>query len=140
MVVTPRCPGWLSAAVSITGQVPSRLIGYDAFQEPDITGLTLPITKHNYLVTRAEDIAGAIHEAFFIAASGRPGPVLIDITKDAPQGKATWTPPRGEPRRRGYRPHIPAPVSEHLFDLQCGDTQKQLVPTRKLLAEPLDSS
>ena len=69
--------------VCITGQVGSKLIGSDAFQETDITGITLPITKHNYLVTRAEDVAGAVREAFAIARSGRPGPVLVDITKDA---------------------------------------------------------
>jgi acetolactate synthase-1/2/3 large subunit len=74
-----------SPIVCITGQVGSRLIGSDAFQETDITGITLPITKHNYLVTRAEDIAPAILEAFAIAKSGRPGPVLVDITKDAQQ-------------------------------------------------------
>src|SRR5205809_6283568 len=72
-----------SPIVCITGQVGSALIGSDAFQETDITGITLPITKHNYLVTRAADIAPAIREAFAVAASGRPGPVLIDITKDA---------------------------------------------------------
>ena len=74
--------------VAITGQVGSGLLGTDAFQEVDITGITLPITKHNYLVTRAEDIAPAIREAFAVATSGRPGPVLVDITKDAQQGKA----------------------------------------------------
>ena len=75
-----------SPIVCITGQVGSALIGSDAFQETDITGITLPITKHNYLVTRAADVAPAIREAFAIAASGRPGPVLIDITKDAQLG------------------------------------------------------
>ena len=75
-----------SPIVCITGQVGSGLIGSDAFQETDITGITLPITKHNYLVTHASDIAPAIREAFAIAASGRPGPVLVDITKDAQQG------------------------------------------------------
>jgi acetolactate synthase-1/2/3 large subunit len=75
-----------SPIVCVTGQVGSKLIGSDAFQETDITGITLPITKHNYLVTRAEDVAGAIREAFAIAASGRPGPVLVDITKDAQTG------------------------------------------------------
>ena len=75
-----------SPIVCITGQVGSALIGSDAFQETDITGITLPITKHNYLVTRADDVAPAIREAFAIAASGRPGPVLIDITKDAQLG------------------------------------------------------
>ncbi len=75
-----------SPMVCITGQVGSALIGTDAFQETDITGITLPITKHNYLVTRAQDIAPAIREAFAIAANGRPGPVLVDITKDAQLG------------------------------------------------------
>ncbi|MGE4055746.1 MAG: biosynthetic-type acetolactate synthase large subunit [Vicinamibacterales bacterium] len=75
-----------SPIVCITGQVGSPLIGSDAFQETDITGITLPITKHNYLVTRAADIAPAIREAFAIAAHGRPGPVLVDITKDAQLG------------------------------------------------------
>jgi acetolactate synthase-1/2/3 large subunit len=71
--------------VCITGQVASHLLGSDAFQEIDITGITLPITKHNYLVTRAEDLADALREAFEVARSGRPGPVLVDITKDAQQ-------------------------------------------------------
>jgi acetolactate synthase-1/2/3 large subunit len=74
-----------SPIVCITGQVGSKVIGSDAFQEIDITGITLPITKHNYLVTRAQDIAPAIFEAFAVAKSGRPGPVLVDITKDAQQ-------------------------------------------------------
>src|SRR5690242_21519061 len=74
-----------SPIVCITGQVGSKLIGSDAFQETDITGITLPITKHNYLVTRAEELGRTIREAFYIAKSGRPGPVLIDVTKDAQQ-------------------------------------------------------
>src|SRR3978361_1843630 len=76
--------------VCITGQVSSKVLGSDAFQEVDITGITLPITKHNYLVTRAEDIAPAIRLAFQIATSGRPGPVLVDITTDAQQATATF--------------------------------------------------
>src|SRR6478609_7182 len=71
--------------VCITGQVGSKLIGSDAFQETDITGITLPITKHNYLVTRPEDVAPMVLEAFAVAREGRPGPVLVDITKDAQQ-------------------------------------------------------
>ena len=71
--------------VCITGQVPEALLGSDAFQETDITGITLPITKHNYLVTSAADIAPTIREAFSVATSGRPGPVLVDITKNAQQ-------------------------------------------------------
>src|SRR5678809_864495 len=76
--------------VCITGQVPTKLIGYDAFQETDITGITLPITKHSYLVTRVQDIMPAIKEAFHLAKSGRPGPVLVDITKDAQQARFDW--------------------------------------------------
>ncbi len=79
-----------SPIVCITGQVGSKLIGSDAFQETDITGITLPITKHNYLVTSAAEIAPAIREAFAVASSGRPGPVLVDITKDAQQGTAEF--------------------------------------------------
>jgi acetolactate synthase-1/2/3 large subunit len=74
-----------SPIVCITGQVGSKFLGTDAFQETDITGITLPITKHNYLVKRAEDIAPTLREAFYVARSGRPGPVLVDITKDAQQ-------------------------------------------------------
>ncbi len=77
--------------VAITGQVSSKVLGSDAFQEVDITGITLPITKHNFLVTRAEDIAPAVRLAFQIARSGRPGPVLIDITKDAQQATAPFS-------------------------------------------------
>jgi acetolactate synthase-1/2/3 large subunit len=81
-----------SPIVCITGQVGSRLIGSDAFQETDIIGITLPITKHNFLVTRPDDVAPAVREAFHLARSGRPGPVLIDITKDAQQlsGEPRW--------------------------------------------------
>ena len=79
-----------SPIVCITGQVGSKLVGSDAFQESDVTGVTLPITKHNYLVTRADDIAPTFREAFEIAASGRPGPVHIDITKDAQQSSCEF--------------------------------------------------
>src|SRR5262245_43258159 len=79
-----------SPIVCITGQVGSRLIGSDAFQETDITGITLPITKHNYLVTKAADVAPAVREAFLIAKSGRPRPVLIDLTNDAQQSSCAF--------------------------------------------------
>ncbi len=78
--------------VIFTGQVPTQLIGNDAFQEVDIVGITRPCTKHNYLVKRTEDLAGIVKEAFFIAASGRPGPVLIDIPKDVSSTKITYKP------------------------------------------------
>ena len=90
--------------VCITGQVPSKLIGYDAFQETDITGITLPITKHSYLVTRIEDIMPAMKEAFHLAKSGRPGPVLVDITKDAQQAKMDFAWDATPVQMRGYRP------------------------------------
>jgi acetolactate synthase I/II/III large subunit len=77
--------------VAITGQVPSGLVGTDAFQEADITGITLPITKHNELVTDAERIPAAIAEAFHVASTGRPGPVLVDIPKDIMQAQMTWS-------------------------------------------------
>ncbi len=81
-----------SPIVCITGQVAESLLGSDAFQETDVTGITLPITKHNYLVTRAADIAPTLRAAFRIAASGRPGPVLVDITKNAQQEETDWEP------------------------------------------------
>ncbi|HKT25839.1 MAG TPA: biosynthetic-type acetolactate synthase large subunit [Terriglobales bacterium] len=79
-----------SPIVCITGQVGSKFLGTDAFQETDITGITLPITKHNYLVKRAEDIEPTLREAFYVARSGRPGPVLVDITKDAQQNSCDF--------------------------------------------------
>jgi acetolactate synthase I/II/III large subunit len=87
-----------SPIVCITGQVGSKLIGSDAFQETDITGITLPITKHNYLVTAAADVAHAVREAFAVARSGRPGPVLVDITKDAQQASCEVDWQAAEPR------------------------------------------
>jgi acetolactate synthase I/II/III large subunit len=98
--------------VCITGQVPSKLIGYDAFQETDITGITLPITKHSYLVTRAQDIMPAIKEAFHLAKSGRPGPVLVDITKDAQNASTEWAWDATPVKMRGYRPSLTVPKSE----------------------------
>ncbi|HUH63573.1 MAG TPA: biosynthetic-type acetolactate synthase large subunit [Terracidiphilus sp.] len=89
--------------VCITGNVPSKLLGTDAFQEVDITGVTLPVTKHNFLVNRTEDVAPVLRHAFQIARSGRPGPVLVDITKDAQQGTAIFDYAAAAPR--AYRPH-----------------------------------
>src|SRR5678809_1175214 len=100
--------------VCITGQVPSKLIGYDAFQETDISGITLPITKHSYLVTRVEDIMPAMKEAFVLAKSGRPGPVLVDITKDAQQAKIVWAWDPSPVKIRGYRPKLTVPQSQIL--------------------------
>jgi acetolactate synthase-1/2/3 large subunit len=91
--------------VCITGQVSSKVLGTDAFQEVDITGITLPVTKHNYVVTRAEDVAPTIREAFLVAKSGRPGPVLVDITKDAQQALAEFDFAAAAPK-----PHRPHPM------------------------------
>ena len=90
--------------VCVTGQVSSTLLGSDAFQEIDITGITLPITKHNYLVTRGEDLAYALREAFEVARSGRPGPVLVDITKDAQQATVPFRWSDEPVRLPGVRP------------------------------------
>ncbi len=100
-----------SPIVCITGQVGSKLIGSDAFQETDITGITLPVTKHNYLVTRADEVARTVREAFYVAKSGRPGPVLIDITKDAQQSSCEFDWEAAKPQLPGYRPDLsPAPA------------------------------
>ena len=88
--------------VCLTGQVPTHLIGNDAFQEADTTGITRPATKHNYLVKRAEDLARVVHEAFYVARSGRPGPVVIDLPKDIVIGKAPYTEPAAT--HPSYRP------------------------------------
>jgi acetolactate synthase-1/2/3 large subunit len=95
-----------SPIVCITGQVGSKVIGTDAFQETDVTGVTLPITKHNYLVSEVSQVAPTIREAFYVARSGRPGPVLVDITKDAQQasGEFVWDP--SPVRLPGYRPEL----------------------------------
>jgi len=99
-----------SPTVFITGQVNSKLIGYDAFQETDVTGITLPITKHNYLVTDVNEIGPILHEAFYIARTGRPGPVLIDIAKDAQQNAIDWEFDPSPVHLRGYRlDRSPAP-------------------------------
>lgn len=99
--------------VCITGQVPSQLIGSDAFQETDITGCTIPVTKHNYLVTKPEQIAPTIREAFYIARTGRPGPVVVDITKDAQQQSCVFDWNDDEIVLPGYRPDY-APLEEQL--------------------------
>jgi len=90
--------------VCITGNVSSKILGTDAFQEVDITGITLPVTKHNFLVNRTEDIAPALRAAFQIAKSARPGPVLVDITKDAQQGTALFDFEAAKPRPHRLHP------------------------------------
>ncbi|MEP6783896.1 MAG: thiamine pyrophosphate-binding protein, partial [Acidobacteriota bacterium] len=96
--------------VCITGQVPEHLIGSDAFQETDVTGITLPITKHNFLVTQAEEIAPTLRRAFEIATSGRPGPVLVDITKNAQQEDCEFE-IQDKPQGLSPRGYAPQPTS-----------------------------
>ena len=91
--------------VVITGQVPTHLIGNDAFQECDTVGITRPCTKYNYLVKTIADLPRALHEAFHIAASGRPGPVVVDIPKDIQFAKGAYSRPKEFPHR-GYRPKL----------------------------------
>ncbi|NOZ00057.1 MAG: biosynthetic-type acetolactate synthase large subunit [Chloroflexi bacterium] len=100
-----------SPIVCITGQVHAHLIGGDAFQETDVTGITLPITKHNYLVTRADQVAQVVREAFHIARSGRPGPVLIDFCKNAQLEEVEFEYPE-EVSLPGYRPPQHAPLTD----------------------------
>ncbi|MEV1287239.1 acetolactate synthase large subunit [Micromonospora sp. NPDC049679] len=106
-LVTPIADAYMDsvAMVAITGQVASPSIGTDAFQEADIQGITLPITKHNYLVQTAEEIPRVLAEAFHLASTGRPGPVLVDIPKDLLQAQTTfsWPPTLDLP---GYRPTL----------------------------------
>jgi acetolactate synthase-1/2/3 large subunit len=122
-LVTPLADAYMDSVpiVAITGQVASGAIGTDAFQEADISGITMPITKHNFLVTSAGDIARTIMEAFHIASTGRPGPVLVDIAKDALQAQTdfSWPPVMQLP---GYRP-VTRPHS------------KQIREAAKLIAE-----
>ena len=101
-----------SPILCVTGQVGSALIGTDAFQETDVTGVTLPITKHNYLVTEVDEIAPAIHEAMYVARSGRPGPVLVDITKDAQQAATEGEWDAGDIVLPGYRPEARPPEAD----------------------------
>ena len=91
--------------VCFTGQVPTHLIGNDAFQEADTTGITRPCTKHNYLVKDINDLARVVHEAFHVARSGRPGPVVVDLPKDILMGQGPYTPPPQD-GHKSYRPRI----------------------------------
>ena len=115
-LVTPLADAQMDSVpmVAITGQVPSAAIGTDAFQEADIRGVTMPITKHNYLITNPDDIPQAIAEAFYIASTGRPGPVLVDIAKDALQKETTFNYPKTV-SLAGYNPVL-EPKSEAVRD------------------------
>ena len=115
-LVTPLADAQMDSVpiVAITGQVPSNAIGTDAFQEADIRGVTMPITKHNFLITDPKDIPRAIAEAFHIASTGRPGPVLVDIAKDALQKMTTFNYPKNI-QLAGYKPQI-EPDAQNIRD------------------------
>jgi len=115
-LVTPLADAHMDSVpmVAITGQVPGPAIGTDAFQEADIRGVTMPVTKHNYLITDPNEISRAISEAFYIAKSGRPGPVLVDVAKDALQKMTGFSYPK-RPELRGYRPQV-EPNEESIRD------------------------
>src|SRR5665213_2847811 len=101
--------------VCLTGQVPTHLIGNDAFQEADTVGITRPCTKHNYLVKRIEDLPGVLHEAFHIASTGRPGPVVIDIPKDVQFAVGPYVGPEQARHAHGHKPQTmgdPAEIAE----------------------------
>jgi acetolactate synthase I/II/III large subunit len=106
-IVTPLCDAYMDSVpfVCITGQVPYRVIGTDAFQEADTVGITMPITKHNWLITDAHDIPRVIREAFHVATTGRPGPVLVDFPKDIANATMDWYWPE-KVDLPGYKPNI----------------------------------
>src|SRR4028118_2011006 len=112
-LVTPIADAYMDSVplVAITGQVPSAAIGTDAFQEADIVGITMPITKHNFLVQSVEEIPRVIAEAFHLAGTGRPGPVLVDLPKDIlqSQGSFSWPPQLDLP---GYHPTTRPPPQQ----------------------------
>ena len=124
-LVTPLADAQMDSVpiVAITGQVPSAAIGTDAFQEADIRGVTMPVTKHNYLITDPADIPRAIAEAFYIASTGRPGAVLVDIAKDALQKETTFNYPKNV-SLAGYNPVV-EPKSEAIADAAALITQSK---------------
>ena len=124
-LVTPLADAQMDSVpvVAITGQVPSAAIGTDAFQEADIRGITMPFTKHNYLITDPADIPRAIAEAFHIASTGRPGAVLVDIAKDALQKETTFNYPKNI-SLAGYNPVV-EPKSEAIRDAAALITQSK---------------
>ncbi len=124
-LVTPLADAQMDSVpiVAITGQVPSAAIGTDAFQEADIRGVTMPVTKHNYLITDPADIPRAIAEAFHIASTGRPGAVLVDIAKDALQKETTFNYPKNV-SLAGYNPVV-EPKSEAIRDAAALITQSK---------------
>src|SRR6201995_2276546 len=106
--VTALCDALMDSIplVCVTGQVPTHLIGSDAFQEADTVGITRPCTKHNWLVRRIEDLPKVLHEAFYVATTGRPGPVVVDVPKDVQFAVGTYHPPRKSDVHISYAPRV----------------------------------
>ena len=107
-MVTPLTDALMDSIplVCITGQVPTHLIGNDAFQECDTVGITRPCTKHNWLVRNVNDLAKVLHEAFYVASTGRPGPVVVDVPKDVQFAVGTYHPPRKSDVHVSYAPRV----------------------------------
>ena len=107
-MVTPLTDALMDSIplVCITGQVPTHLIGNDAFQECDTVGITRPCTKHNWLVRDVNDLAKVLHEAFYVATTGRPGPVVVDVPKDVQFATGTYHPPRKSDVHISYSPRV----------------------------------
>ncbi|MDO4741452.1 MAG: thiamine pyrophosphate-binding protein, partial [Eubacteriales bacterium] len=124
--------------VFITGNVPQTLMGTDSFQEADISGMTMPITKHNYLVTSVEKLADTVREAFYIARCGRPGPVLIDIPKDVQIAETDYAPVSGElliPRLSRKHPLAQLRPEGEALEIYKTKAEPRLEKAAQLIAE-----
>ena len=139
-LVTPIATAYMDSTpiVFITGNVPQSLMGTDSFQEADISGMTMPVTKHNYLVTRVEKLADIVREAFFIASSGRPGPVLIDIPKDVQIAETEYEPATGEaliPRLSMKHPTVQLRLEGEALERYKVKAAPRLEQAARLIAE-----
>ena len=139
-LVTPIATAYMdsSPVVFITGNVPQSLMGTDSFQEADISGMTMPVTKHNYLVTSVEKLADPIREAFYIARSGRPGPVLVDIPKDVQLAETEYVPLSGEaliPRLSKKKPLSQLRPEGEALELYKTKAEPRLEKAAQLIAE-----
>ena len=139
-LVTPIATAYMDSTpiVFITGNVPQSLMGTDSFQEADISGMTMPVTKHNYLVTRVEKLADIVREAFFIASSGRPGPVLIDIPKDVQIAETEYEPAAGEaliPKLSMKHPTVPLRLEGEALERYKVKAAPRLEQAARLIAE-----
>jgi acetolactate synthase-1/2/3 large subunit len=112
--------------ICITGQVPTALIGSDAFQEADTVGITRPCTKHNWLVRSIDELPHVLHEAFYVAMTGRPGPVLIDIPKDVQFATGTYV-PKAQFKARSYRPQVAGDLAQIQAAVELMATAKRPV-------------